>query len=117
MRFSIIHRTEYKYASPVRDSFNEVRLQPLSNEQQTVESFRDERPLRFFFENRGEYVGNGFALEQSLAGQHLVDHNTEGPNVGALVDRFPARLLRRHICGGTHNHSRLRGSKECWRIR
>ncbi len=39
MRFSIIHRTEYHYASPVRDSFNEVRLQPLSNEQQTVESF------------------------------------------------------------------------------
>jgi transglutaminase-like putative cysteine protease len=39
MRFGIVHRTCYQYASPVRDSFNEVRLQPFSNEQQTVDSF------------------------------------------------------------------------------
>lgn len=39
MKFEILHRTHYAYASPVRESFNEVRLQPLSNEHQTVESF------------------------------------------------------------------------------
>jgi len=39
MKFEILHRTHFTYASPVRESFNEVRLQPLSNEQQTVESF------------------------------------------------------------------------------
>ncbi len=39
MRWQINHSTRYSYAAPVRDSFNEVRLQPLSNEQQTVESF------------------------------------------------------------------------------
>jgi transglutaminase-like putative cysteine protease len=39
MKFEILHRTHYVYASPVRESFNEVRLQPLSNEHQTVESF------------------------------------------------------------------------------
>lgn len=39
MRFDIVHRTRYTYASPVRDSFNEVRLKPVSNEHQTVESF------------------------------------------------------------------------------
>lgn len=39
MRWTIQHITRYHYASPVRESFNEVRLQPLSNEHQTVESF------------------------------------------------------------------------------
>jgi transglutaminase-like putative cysteine protease len=39
MKWEIIHRTSYTYASPVRDSFNEVRLQPFSNETQTVEHF------------------------------------------------------------------------------
>jgi len=39
MKFEILHRTHYTYASPVKESFNEVRLQPLSNERQTVESF------------------------------------------------------------------------------
>src|SRR5215831_1163754 len=39
MKFEILHRTHFAYASPVRESFNEVRLQPLSNAQQTVESF------------------------------------------------------------------------------
>jgi transglutaminase-like putative cysteine protease len=39
MKFGIIHRTIYRYASPVRDSFNEARLQPFSNEFQKVDSF------------------------------------------------------------------------------
>jgi transglutaminase-like putative cysteine protease len=39
MRFDITHRTSYTYASPVRDSFNEVRLQPFNNHVQTVEQF------------------------------------------------------------------------------
>jgi transglutaminase-like putative cysteine protease len=39
MKFDIIHRTIYLYASPVRDSFNEARLQPFSNTTQTVDSF------------------------------------------------------------------------------
>ena len=39
MRWQIIHRTQYNYASPVRESFNEARLQPFSDETQTVEDF------------------------------------------------------------------------------
>jgi transglutaminase-like putative cysteine protease len=39
MRWQIIHRTSYQYASPVRESFNEVRLKPVSNRDQTLESF------------------------------------------------------------------------------
>lgn len=39
MKWEISHRTEYKYASPVRDSFNEARLQPFSDEWQQVDHF------------------------------------------------------------------------------
>ena len=39
MKWEIFHRTRYLYASPVRESFNEVRLKPVTNRQQTVESF------------------------------------------------------------------------------
>ena len=39
MKWEIFHRTHFDYAAPVRESSNELRLQPLSNEQQTVDSF------------------------------------------------------------------------------
>jgi len=38
MRFYIYHQTRYRYPSPVKDSFNELRLKPLSNEWQKCES-------------------------------------------------------------------------------
>ena len=39
MKWEIFHRTRYTYATPVRDSFNDVRLQPMPIPEQTVESF------------------------------------------------------------------------------
>jgi transglutaminase-like putative cysteine protease len=39
MKLDILHRTRYVYASPVRDSLNDVRLEPPSIPEQTVESF------------------------------------------------------------------------------
>ena len=39
MKFEIAHRTIYRYAVPVHDSFNEARLQPFSNALQTVDYF------------------------------------------------------------------------------
>jgi len=39
MKLEILHRTQYAYAAPVRESYNELHLQPVSNEQQTVDSF------------------------------------------------------------------------------
>jgi len=39
MKLDILHRTRYAYSSPVRDSFNDVRLQPPSIPEQIVESF------------------------------------------------------------------------------
>jgi transglutaminase-like putative cysteine protease len=39
MNWHITHRTSYRYTTPVRGSFNELHLQPISNEEQTLESF------------------------------------------------------------------------------
>jgi transglutaminase-like putative cysteine protease len=39
MKYEILHRTHYTYASPARDSFNDVRIEPPSIPEQTVESF------------------------------------------------------------------------------
>jgi transglutaminase-like putative cysteine protease len=39
MKYDILHSTRYAYSSPVRDSFNDVRLQPMPIPEQTVESF------------------------------------------------------------------------------
>ena len=33
----------------------------------------------------------------SAAGEHLVQHAAERPDVRPLVDRLPARLLRAHV--------------------
>ena len=39
MKWEISHRTRFVYASPVKESFNEIRLKPVSNEHQTLDSF------------------------------------------------------------------------------
>jgi len=39
MKWDIVHRTQYLYGSPVRDSFNELRLQPFSDDWQQVDNF------------------------------------------------------------------------------
>ena len=39
MKWEILHRTRFNYSSPVRDSFNEIRLQPQANDLQSVDSF------------------------------------------------------------------------------
>lgn len=39
MKWEIVHRTQYTYALPVSESFNEVRLHPVSDEWQQVNDF------------------------------------------------------------------------------
>ena len=40
MKLEVVHRTRYEYASPVQESVNELRLQPVTNDYQTCDSFR-----------------------------------------------------------------------------
>jgi transglutaminase-like putative cysteine protease len=39
MKWEIVHRTQFTYASPVSESFNEVRLHPVTDEWQQVNDF------------------------------------------------------------------------------
>ncbi|MCA9835254.1 MAG: hypothetical protein KC435_14985, partial [Thermomicrobiales bacterium] len=39
MRFRIFHRTKYFYRTPVRDSYNEVRLRPVTDNKARLEFF------------------------------------------------------------------------------
>jgi transglutaminase-like putative cysteine protease len=39
MKLHVLHRTHYAYRTPVRDSLNEIRLQPVETDEQKVESF------------------------------------------------------------------------------
>lgn len=40
MRWAIVHRTEYRYATPAKESFNQLHLQPMNTGEQTVERFQ-----------------------------------------------------------------------------
>lgn len=40
MKLHILHRTRYTYASPVRESFNEVRLRPVNSPRQSCQMFQ-----------------------------------------------------------------------------
>ncbi len=39
MKLHVLHRTHYTYRTPVRESLNEVRLQPIATDHQKLESF------------------------------------------------------------------------------
>ena len=38
MKLHVVHRTSYQYAQPVSESFNEVRLKPVSADGQTCDA-------------------------------------------------------------------------------
>jgi hypothetical protein len=54
-------------------------------------------------QDRRENIRQRTALEQTPPGQHLVDHHTECPDVGLLVDREAPDLLWRHVAGRSQN--------------
>ncbi len=48
----------------------------------------------------------GVAVERHLAGEHLVEDDAEGVDVGAGVDALPRRLLGRHVVRRAEDHPR-----------
>jgi hypothetical protein len=71
-----------------------------------------------FVNDRGQDVGNGFALERPPARKHLEEDDAECPDVGTLVGWFPARLLGRHVGSGAENQAHLgRARGQCGRVR
>ena len=58
-------------------------------------------------------------VERPLPREHLVEHAAERPDVGALVHRLAARLLRAHVGGRAEDHPGLRhrGRRDRRRLR
>jgi hypothetical protein len=48
-----------------------------------------------------------FAPERPHAGQHFVDHYTQRKDIGAMIDRLPGGLFRRHVGHRSHDTSRF----------
>jgi hypothetical protein len=62
------------------------------------------REVRVLVQHGADGVGGGLADERSFAGEQLVEHDAERPDVGALVDGSAAGLLRRHVGRRTEDH-------------
>ncbi len=52
---------------------------------------------RIVAQDRGEKLGRGVAQERTAARRHLVQDHAEREQIGAMVDRLPLDLLRRHV--------------------
>ena len=55
------------------------------------------RPVRLASQDRRNRVRHRLAWKRRMAGQHFVQHTAKCPDVGALVDGLPSRLLRTHV--------------------
>ena len=83
MRWAIRHRTAYRYASAVRDSFNEARVRPPSDRQQRLENFQltvnPAVPVNHYTDFYGNWVDHfdvaephtALELETRAGGDHL----------------------------------------------
>ena len=83
MHLHVLHKTHYRYPSPVRDSFNELRLHPLSNDWQKCEScfvsVLPTAPLRQYLDLNGNLV-HYFEIPRSFEAHHrepVDDHDLE----------------------------------------
>jgi hypothetical protein len=65
-------------------------------------------PSRIVFQHTCQRDRDVIAVECAAAGQHLVEDDAEGPDIGAAIDDLAARLLGRHVCGGAKDDAHLR---------
>jgi len=65
-------------------------------------------------EHGGQDVADHLSVEQPAADEHLVEHDPEGPDVGASIRRLALRLLGRHVGRRPQNlaaHRRRQGQR------
>ena len=61
---------------------------------------------RILIQDGFEHDRGSSARKRLLAGRHLIQHHSERKEIGAMVQRLAARLLRRHIADGAHRRAR-----------
>ena len=70
---------------------------------------RQQSPVRLLREHERQRVGDVVGIERTATRQHLVEHGAKRPDVGPLVHRSAARLLRGHVRRGAQNDPGGRG--------
>ena len=99
MRLQILHRTEYRYSSPVSENFNEVRLQPVSDEVQECVGFQvsttPEVPIRRYHDLHLNLVDHFYLADahSELAIESRSTVTTSGPRPEVATAHFPMERL------------------------
>src|SRR5208282_6143104 len=60
------------------------------------------RGRRLAFEDGVEYHRRSAARERLPAGRHFIEHDAKTEKIRARVERFAARLFRRHVSDGPY---------------
>src|SRR5262245_37946084 len=75
-------------------------------------------PIWIALDKCRECIGECGSRERGAAREHLVEHASERPDVGALVDRFASCLLRAHVrCGPENRTVTSTADRECRGLR
>ena len=59
-------------------------------------------------QNRGDQLGGRISIEGPLSRRHLMEHDAQRKNVGAMVEGAARSLFRRHVGWRPHHHTHLR---------
>ena len=74
--------------------------------QQALQSRRRVAEIWLILDHRREHLRQVLAPEETLADEHLVEHDTERPDVGPVVDRLALGLLGTHVRRRAQDHAR-----------
>lgn len=126
MKLRIVHRTDFAYAGSVIESFNEVRLRPISAEGQDCQSFYLKTtpavPLAYYFDFYQNYVQffeiTGPHSTLSIEGNSEVVTSTVAPPAGAVVpmSRLPECLHREGCYDFLQSSPFVPLGPEVWRL-
>ena len=94
------------------DIFSKTAFEQAAND--FGSGLRHRAPVGLVLDHVRERVGQRVARERPTAGQHLIEHAAERPDVRALVDRLAPRLLRTHVGRGPQNDALVRAVGRSW---
>lgn len=99
MRLQILHRTRYRYSMPVSENFNEIRLQPVSDERQECHRFQlattPVAPVRRYHDFHLNLVDHFYLADPhaDLCVEARSEVTTSGPKAALETAAFPRERL------------------------
>ena len=93
-------------AQPVRGVLLQTPAQQPRHRRRRIR--RQSRPIRLSCEDGRQRIGEGRGRERRAAGEHVVQHASERPDIGPAIDLPSARLFRAHVRCGSEDDARGR---------